>query len=243
MPRRRAGVAGEIDGAHGDRHQTAVGHRVARVDDEVHDDLLQLSRIGLDRRARRVQLEDQLDPFSEQRAEHGRQVLHDLAHVQDTWLHDLLVAEGQQLPCQGCGEGRGCLDLIDVVAQVGLVGPDLAAREVAVAGDGLQDVVEVVRDTAGKTPDGFHLLCLAQLVLALLERLVCLLTLGQRLLERTGLPRHVAEEPSCIDRETEPCPERKDRAQECNTECLAGCRRGVSGRCALPLQVGVVEIP
>ena len=140
----------------------------------------------------RVQLENQLDLLSEQRAEHGRQVLHDLAHVQDTWLHDLLVAEGQQLPCQGGGEGRGCLDLIDVLAQVGLVGPDLASREIAVAGDRLQDVVEVVRDPAGETPDGFHLLGLAQLVLALLERLVCLLTLGQCLLERTGLPRDVA---------------------------------------------------
>jgi hypothetical protein len=58
--------------AHADRHSPAVGHRVARVDDEVHDDLFELPRIGLDRCARRVQFEDQLDSLAEQRAKHGR---------------------------------------------------------------------------------------------------------------------------------------------------------------------------
>jgi hypothetical protein len=122
------------------------------------------------------------------------------------------VAEGQQLSCEGCGEGRGCRDLIDVFAQVGLFWPGLAFREIAVTGDRLQDVVEVVRHPAREAPDSLHLLGLAQLPLALRERLVCLLTLGQCLLERMGLPRNPAEKPSCIDRETETRPEREHRA-------------------------------
>ena len=68
-------------------------------------------------------------------------------------------------------------DLFDVVPHRVALGQ---AREqhLAVAHDDGQDIVEVVRDTAGQSPHGLHLLRVPQLLFRLVESFFCFHTFG-----------------------------------------------------------------
>ena len=77
-------------------------------------------------------------------------------------VHDLLAAEVEQLLRQVARALARRLDLPDVARHPGCR-RKIREDEIAVAEDGRQQVVEVVRDAAGELPDGFHLLRLAQL--------------------------------------------------------------------------------
>ena len=72
----------------------------------------------------------------------------------------------------------GALDLLDVGA-ARIAGVEAVEDQVGVAEDGREHVVEVVRDAAGEPADRFHLLRLAQLRLAVPQRLLGLPALGQ----------------------------------------------------------------
>ena len=56
----------EHDVGCGDYHLPAVGHRVARVDGQVHHHLLELPMIGLHAANRRVERDDDLDIFADE---------------------------------------------------------------------------------------------------------------------------------------------------------------------------------
>src|SRR6266853_1333322 len=64
------------------------------------------------------------------------------------------------------------------VAPLRIVGRQAQEQELRAPGDDGQEVVEVVRDAAGELPHGFHLLNLAELSLALPERLFRALALA-----------------------------------------------------------------
>ena len=74
-----------------DRHGPALGHRVSRVDREIHDDLLDLVRIGAC--GREVVRQDglELDILGDQRPEHLVEVQHHAVHVDDARLQHLLA--------------------------------------------------------------------------------------------------------------------------------------------------------
>src|SRR5262249_10459283 len=59
----------EVHCAGFDRDAAAVRHGVARVQDKVENDLLDLSRIGAHRVERRIEKQDQLDIFADQPAQ------------------------------------------------------------------------------------------------------------------------------------------------------------------------------
>ena len=72
-PEVEAGVGGVDLGVLGaDRQRAALGHGVPRVDDEVDDDLLDLSRVGADAAERRVELGHEADVLADQPREHAR---------------------------------------------------------------------------------------------------------------------------------------------------------------------------
>ena len=149
-----------------DRHRPASRHRVARVDREIDDHLLELSRIGADRTELGVEHRQQLDVLADQAPQHHVHVGDDGVEVEHPGLQDLPAAEREQLPGERRGARGGLLDLLGVASQARVV---LAGdEELAVAGDGGQQVVEVVRDATGEPADRFHLLGLAELVLELL---------------------------------------------------------------------------
>src|ERR1041384_4716369 len=96
-----------------DRHPAAFGHGVARVDDQVHDRLLQLSRIRLDRVESRAQGHLQLDVLADHPAEHALHRAHQGVEIDEPGLHHLAAAEREQPVGESLGPERGLLDLGD----------------------------------------------------------------------------------------------------------------------------------
>ena len=74
-------------------------HRVARVDDEIHEHLLQLSGIGDNVASRRALRRDD-DVFPDETPQHWLDCLDDAIHVEDARLENLLAAEREQLARQ-----------------------------------------------------------------------------------------------------------------------------------------------
>ena len=111
-------------------------------------------------------LDDQLDGLAEQALQQVRHLRHDIRKLKHLRPQRLLAREGEQLASQAGGAVRVRLDLLDVVII------DVARRvphqhQVAMADHRGQDVVEIVRDSAGKLADDLHLRRLRDLPLEL----------------------------------------------------------------------------
>ena len=93
------------------------GHRIAGIDRQVHDDLLDLAGIGLDRAKVRARDHDQIDVFADQAGEHLQVFRDDAVQVEHLGCEHLLAAEGQQLAGERGGALGGIGDLLRVAAQ------------------------------------------------------------------------------------------------------------------------------
>ena len=87
----------------------------------------------------------------------------DRVQVEHARLQHLAAAEREQLPRERRGARGGLADLVRVAAEALVV--EALDQELAVAGDGRQQVVEVVGDATRQPPDRLHLLRLPQLLL------------------------------------------------------------------------------
>ena len=143
----------------------ALGHRVARVDDQVHDHLLDLPGVGLDAAQIGRRRDGQPDVLADQASQHLLKLHDDRVQIQDLGLEDLLPAEGQELPGQRGGPLSGLSDLVDVPAHLVVAG-ETREQELGVAVDDRQQIVEVVGDAPRQSPDRLDLLGLPQLLLA-----------------------------------------------------------------------------
>ncbi len=89
---------------------TAAGHGVACVENQIHDDLFHLRRVGAHISQLRIQVQHQTDIF----AEHGRQQFGQLrdqgVKTQHPRLQHLLAAQSQELPRQGRSAVSGLHD-------------------------------------------------------------------------------------------------------------------------------------
>ena len=160
MERRVALV--ELDLGRLDRQLPAVRHRVAGVDREVDQHLLDLARVGSDRAEALLQqvTSSMSSPISR------RSILSvsrtTVVQADDARLEHLLAAESQELPRQVGSALAGLLDL-------GQLDPHRVLRlqasggELRVAQDGREQVVEIVRDASRQPPHRFHLLGVAEL--------------------------------------------------------------------------------
>ena len=151
-----------------DRRACRPRHRVARVDDEVHDHLLDLPRVGLhaaERPARSIVTSSMSSPIRR------RSILSisptTSFRSSDPRLQDLLAAEREELARQrGCARSAAlAISSMSVCDPGSPVADARSSSELAVAEDHGQQVVEVVRDAAGELADGLHLLRLAELAL------------------------------------------------------------------------------
>ena len=99
-------------------HQTAAAHhRVAGVDREIEEDLLELGRIGLDvGEAPNRPAVVEPDVLAEQPLEHRRHVVNDLGRVQDARLEHGPAGKREQLVRHGSPRSAGVDDLVEVVA-------------------------------------------------------------------------------------------------------------------------------
>ena len=152
----------ELDVGRFNRHAPAAGHRVSRIDDEVHHDLLQLTAIGERQRERGRQRQRDVDVLADQPAEHAGHVRDQAVHVERRGVQHLLAAERQQL----LGEAGGALAGLDDFAEILRVLARRSASAVDELGeseDDRQQIVEIVRDAGGQSPDRFHLARLTDL--------------------------------------------------------------------------------
>ena len=97
-------------------------------------------------------------------AQHLAQFVYNLIQIEDLWLQNLFATERQQLSRQRGRPVRRLADLLRAPAQR-IFRPHPPEHQLAVAEDGGQDVVEIVRDAPGQTTDGLDLLGLPQLLL------------------------------------------------------------------------------
>ena len=80
---------GLIGGA--DRDRAALGHGVARIDDQIDDGVGDLRLVGMHRPEIGAVLELQVDAFAQQPAQHLRQFADHVAQRQHLGLHGLLA--------------------------------------------------------------------------------------------------------------------------------------------------------
>ena len=170
-PIRKGRVVPRIEGDHRDLQMPAVRHRVAGVDGEIEEHLLELDRVRLhqvdpprridldhDRRAHRLL---QQRPVREHQGERVHKTADAIA----------LPAELQKAPGQAARLLLGPLDQAKVRLHRlgGAALRDSRSQQVDPAGDDHQAVVEVVGHAAGHAAKRLHLLGLAELLLALLQ--------------------------------------------------------------------------
>ena len=168
---RHAGIAqpgrfglGHIARADGDR--AAIGHRVARIDHEVHHHLLELHEVGLHRPDALLVIDMERDLLADQPLEQHRQIVDVGRDFEDLRPQRLAAREGKKLPRQSGGPVRALLDRHQIV-EARIARLVLEQQEVREADDGREHVVEVVRDAAGELAHGLHLLALRELSLEL----------------------------------------------------------------------------
>ena len=144
----------------------AVRHGVARIDRQVHDHLLELQQIGLDRPQVASMHHLEIDLLADQAAQHHGEIAEHFAEIENLQAKRLLARKGHKMPYQ-TGRAIGALpDLHDVLERrVGRL--VRVEQEIVGQDDGGQHIVEVVRHAAGELTDQFHLLLLNEPVLEL----------------------------------------------------------------------------
>ena len=147
------------------RERAPGRHRIARVEAEVDDHLLDHPRIPVEYGGLRQGLEIDDHPLSDEPRQHAEQVAHHHVEIVCAHGHHLATAEHQQLAREVCGALRRAAnvarDLSYAVRQ-----RRIHFQQLELHGDGAENVVEVVGDAAGQLADGVHALCMLEALLA-----------------------------------------------------------------------------
>src|SRR5204863_6479307 len=132
-------------------------HRIPRVDDEVDDRLLQLSRVRVHGAQLGSELGLQLDVLANETDEHAVQVSNHRVQVEDARLEHLLPAEHEQLARESRGSLGGLFNFLDVQASLGAL-VEAVEQQSGRSEHRRQQVVELSRDAAGQSSHRLHLL-------------------------------------------------------------------------------------
>ena len=161
-----------------EREPSAVGHGIPRVDQDVEEDLIELTRVTLDHRKALPLDEVDVDGRGENAPHHLEELANLVIHVERPDRQRLRAAHRQQLSRQVGGAARGRHDRVDLRAErrvVELFDDDAGARA-----DHGQEIVEVVGDTPGEHAQALELLDLEEPPLEVQTRFL-------------GLRRHLQE--------------------------------------------------
>ena len=153
----RAGRVVHVNQRRREEKLPAVPHGVARVQGEIHDDLVQIAGIRKDRRQVVTELKVERDVLPDEAAQHRYRLLDRCVNRKRTPLNDLLPAVSEQLLCQ-CRGALGCADhLMERCAQLFI---QLCVSELqrSVSENDGQDVIEIVSDARCEASHALHLL-------------------------------------------------------------------------------------
>ena len=106
----------------------------------------------------------EIDVLADEPSEERLRVAHELVQIDHLGTEKLPPAERQQLPRHRRRRFGRLPNLLGGFAAVWV--EHLAQQQINIAENDGQQIVEIVRDAAGKTPDRFHLLRLTQLLVA-----------------------------------------------------------------------------
>ena len=84
----------QVDAGGFDRDHSSLGHGIAGVDDEIHQNLLDLPEVRANG-ANGAGFEGERDVFADHAQQHLREIVHDGVQVERTRIKNLLAAEGQ----------------------------------------------------------------------------------------------------------------------------------------------------
>ena len=100
-----------------DPDRAALGHRIARIDHQVHQDLLQLPLVGPDRPKQWIMRQFQRDPLADQPVQQMRQIGQHVLQIERLRLQGLLARKGQQL----IDQGRRAVGILSDLLQIGII--------------------------------------------------------------------------------------------------------------------------
>jgi len=139
-------------------------HRIARVEDQIHHHLVELTAVRSDGARPRPHVRGQRDGGTDHAPQHRVEPRDRVPELEDAHTQRLLPSEREELAREiGGATGRAC-DLIQQFARI-VRQRAIVAHQVEVAADDREEVVKVVGDPAGQLPDSLHLLRLPQLLL------------------------------------------------------------------------------
>ena len=185
-----------------DAEIAAPVHRVAGVDGEVEDRILELGRIGPDVPELVGEAGVDGDPLADRAVDQLEHVLDQLGRRHRLGQQRLGAGEGEQAAGQGGGAGRALHRIVEVEFDLAARAVQLAPGEIEAADDDREHIVEIVGDAAGELADRLHLLDLAQLRLGggalgrLLLEPAALASLSSRVRACTACSRSSACQPA-----------------------------------------------
>ena len=145
-------------------------HRIAGIDREIEDRVLELGGIGERRAKLRRQFDRKPDLFAQRSDQQFFHAPDQLVYIHRLGIERLTPGERQQPVGEAGGaigrSDRAVHEPLDVFVAPGV---DTALQDLHRADDGRQHVVEVVRDAAGELADRFHFLGMAQRLLGLAQ--------------------------------------------------------------------------
>ncbi len=100
-----------------DGQRSAVGHGVARIDHQIHDDLLELPNVSQHEAHPRAQRELKRNVFAQQPRKELQETFDQAIEQERLGVKDLLATEGEQLAGQRSGAGRSGIEFLNIGAQ------------------------------------------------------------------------------------------------------------------------------
>ena len=146
-----------------DAEIAAPAHRVAGVDGEVEDRILELGGIGPDVPDVVGEAGVDGDPLADRAVDQFEHVLDQLGRRDRLGQQGLGAGEGEQAAGQSGGAGGALHRIVEVELDLAARAVQLAPGEIEAADDDREHIVEIVGDAAGQLADRLHLLDLAQL--------------------------------------------------------------------------------
>ena len=150
-------------GRQGDLHGSAAVHRVGRVGDQVHHDLVDQVGVGHNGTFPRLVAPHHLHRRRDARTEDTQALLHRSPQIDSAGIPLGLAAERQDLPDQFLGPLRAGQDAFQIIG-CSAMGGHFDHAHFGVSDHGGQDVVEVVGDASGEGAQGFQFLCMPEVL-------------------------------------------------------------------------------
>ncbi len=145
-----------------DRQVATLRHCIARIHDEVHQDLLELTVVGANRTELRLEFRHKLYAVLDKATKHLLHPRHELVDVEDRGAKNLVAAEREELARER-RRARRRTDHLHQVVVGRFAGTQVIHHQVAIAHDHGEHVVEVMRDAARELAHRLHFLRLPKL--------------------------------------------------------------------------------